>query len=77
MNSEKKLVPNEAQLAALQRLADRCGRPWKSVLSAMWSNGKDDRGEDGALLRQVRNEFGPQWLYSSSNQVVPQSVRAA
>jgi hypothetical protein len=25
---------------------------------ALWINGRDDRAEDGALLRQVRNTLG-------------------
>lgn len=67
-NKDKLTVDQEA---ALQRFADRCGRPWKSVLSGMWANGKDSGCTDGALLRQVRNQFGPEWLYSKDNPVKP------
>ena len=71
MESINKGSLTEDQQAALQRFADRCGRPWKSVLAGMWANGTDAEGADGALLRQVRNEFGPLWLYSKNNTVKP------
>lgn len=71
MESNNKDKLTEDQEAALQRFADRCGRPWKSVLVGMWANGTDSEGADGALLRQVRNQFGPAWLYSKENPVKP------
>lgn len=61
-----------AQRAALQRYANQHGRQWKSQLSSDWSSGRDDRREDGALLRQVRNQLGPEWLHSSKNDIRPE-----
>ncbi len=63
--------PNPEQLAALQRFANKAGRAWKNALSAAWTNGSDSRHADGALLRQIRNEFGPDWLYSKLNAIKP------
>ncbi len=50
------------QLLALERFAAKYGASWKSDLSAAWASGKDERLPDGALLRQVRNQLGPEWL---------------
>ena len=46
------------QSAALSRFKAKQGRQWKSRLIALWVSGRDDRAEDGALLRQVRNSLG-------------------
>lgn len=46
------------QCQALSRFKSKQGRQWKSRLIALWVTGRDDRGEDGALLRQVRNSLG-------------------
>jgi hypothetical protein len=46
------------QSQALSRFKSKQGRQWKSRLIALWVTGRDDRGEDGALLRQVRNSLG-------------------
>lgn len=54
--------PNPAQLAALQRFATRNGSRWKTRLMQVWSNGSDETEQDGPLLRQVRNQFGSDWL---------------
>lgn len=51
------LSPEQRQ--ALERFASRHGRTWKSKLRSLWTSGKDDRGPDGGLLRQVRNTVGP------------------
>ena len=64
--------PSEVQLAALQRYADANGRSWKGRLSQAWSTGADERGPDAAYLRQVRNQHGPEWLYSKRNTIRPQ-----
>jgi hypothetical protein len=69
-------VPDEQQAAALQRFANEKGRAWKSALGALWASGKDERHPDGALLRQVRNQFGPQWLNSKANTTTPQPDNA-
>ena len=50
------------QTSALKRFAEKHGRTWKSKLKSAWANGTDSTMEDGALLRQVRNDLGPVWL---------------
>lgn len=45
------------QVRALQDFANANGHYWKNKLIQLWN-----RGQDGGLLRQVRNEFGPVWL---------------
>lgn len=62
---------DDEQHAALQRFADRHGARWKYQLKLAWAAGRDDREEDGALLRQVRNQFGPTWLSSRRNPIKP------
>lgn len=54
--------PNPEQLAALKAFAKRHGRHWKRALHNAWLDGRDAREPGGALLRQIRNQFGPQWL---------------
>lgn len=63
--------PTTEQTAALQRFAQNHGRTWKSKLTDAWISGRDDRLPDGSLLRQVRNELGPQWLRTA---VLPASA---
>lgn len=55
-------TPTEEQLAAVGRFAARAGRNWKELLSSAWTTGKDEGMRDGPYLRQLRNEFGPEWL---------------
>lgn len=55
-------VPEPEQMAAIVRFAQRHGRSWKSALRDAWASGKDDSMPDGPLLRQVRNQLGPNWL---------------
>lgn len=56
--------PSEEQKAALLAFISANGRDWKDKLSAAWASGnyrfisKDNQ----ALLQQVRNDFGPEWL---------------
>lgn len=54
--------PNAEQMARIKAFASCAGVMWKEVLSSAWSNGTDTNYRDGHLLRQVRNEFGPEWL---------------
>lgn len=68
MPSQSK-TPTVAQLGALQRFANRSGRSWKAHLIRVWQ--QDSIGPDAALLRQVRNEFGPAWLQSKRCHVKP------
>lgn len=51
-------------LAVLRDFAHQYGRNWKSRLGAMWWKGSDVNERHGALLRQIRNELGPNWLAS-------------
>ena len=61
--------PTLEQLGALQRFANRSGRLWKAHIIRVWQ--QDSIGPDAALLRQVRNEFGPAWLQSKRCHVKP------
>lgn len=45
------------QRQALQDFADKNGTQWKSKLIHLWNTGRDV-----GLLRQIRNQLGPQWL---------------
>jgi hypothetical protein len=67
--------PNQEQLAALQHYAISRGRSWKQDLNTAWMNGADAREDDGHLLRQVRNDFGPTWLHSRRNPIKPKTTR--
>ncbi|OJV63663.1 MAG: hypothetical protein BGO35_04305 [Burkholderiales bacterium 64-34] len=51
-----------AQLQALERFAAKHGQEWKAALSAAWASGQDESMPDGSLLRQIRNQLGPEWL---------------
>lgn len=59
---------NSDQLDTLKQFSEENGRNWKSKLRELWSTGKDehyklsDGTAVGAILRQVRNDFGPDWL---------------
>lgn len=65
------------QRLALDRFREAHGRNWKSKLSSLWSSGKDESyPQDGALLRQVRNDFGPEWLASAKLGPVMRSAKA-
>ena len=57
-------APTQEQLDAIGRFAATHGRRWKSLLGDMWATGKDEVQPDAPLLRQVRNQFGPEWLVS-------------
>lgn len=57
-----KLTTEQAE--ALKRFAAANGRYWKGELSTLWATGRDASQPDGALLRQIRNNLGPTWLYT-------------
>lgn len=61
-NDQYAHAPNEDQLSAIKTFAEKHGRNWKEVLRAKWANGTDANEQNGHLLRQVRNQFGPVWL---------------
>lgn len=53
---------NEAQRNRLLQFIEQYGPVWRHQLGHMWWTGDDARAKDGALLRQIRNNFGPVWL---------------
>jgi hypothetical protein len=58
---------SDEQCAAVAAFCDANGRNWKGKLESLWINGNySQRGIDtnqAALLQQVRNQFGPEWLF--------------
>lgn len=52
----------QEQAQVLKDFARYYGRNWKGHLHSLWASGRDERHKDGAILRQIRNEFGPEWL---------------
>ena len=58
--------PNAQQYAAVLAFSEKHGRRWKDQLMEMWTKGDySKRGistDQAALLQQVRNECGPEWL---------------
>lgn len=56
--------PNSDQAAALTAFRLKHGRDWKDELNLAWSTGqyKGMNSDQAALLQQVRNQLGPQWL---------------
>ena len=69
MNEIERKHPTPEQYLALARFHDKHGRNWKQKLNLAWSNGTDANEPDGALLRQVRNQFGPEWLAKWNGEV--------
>lgn len=57
---------SDKQRAAVVAFRDANGRDWKKKLGALWMNGNYSRSgidmDQAALLQQVRNQFGPEWL---------------
>jgi hypothetical protein len=57
---------SDKQRAAVVAFRDANGRDWKEKLGALWMNGNYSRRgidmDQAALLQQVRNQFGPEWL---------------
>lgn len=60
MTKTKTLTPE--QRAAIRQFAIDHGPSWKATLKAYWLTGMDASQPNGHLLRQVRNQLGPQWL---------------
>ncbi len=53
------------QKAALIAYADKHGKGWQDRLLQEWRDGTDVNalpGDHGTYLRQIRNQFGPEWL---------------
>lgn len=51
--------PNAETMAALVAFAAKEGRRWKQRLAGLWLTGS---GQEGELLRRLRNTHGPTWL---------------
>lgn len=58
--------PTADQLTALTAYKTKYGRQWKTKLLTAWLYGTDCKEPAGHLLRQVRNQLGPQWLEGAS-----------
>lgn len=54
--------PTDEQLCVLEAFRAAHGRHWKARLRDLWLTGRDAARPGGALLRQIRNTFGPRWL---------------
>lgn len=63
--------PTQEQLAALQQFANKNGRNWRRALCLAWETGRDEKKQNACFLRQVRNEYGPAWLFSKRNSIKP------
>lgn len=65
-------APTDAQIIALYNWVFSDGikprRNWKSLLNAAWM--RSGQGTEGYTpeLQQLRNQFGPDWLYKQSAQ---------
>jgi hypothetical protein len=55
-------VLTQEQLAALISFAKDNGRNWKTELRHSWMTCNYTGRDDGHLLQQIRNRFGPTWL---------------
>lgn len=51
------------QRTRLIQFREQNGRTWKYKLWRLWTNGLDATEPDGHLLRQIRNQHGPEWLF--------------
>ena len=64
MTTRRKIKnPTAEQLMAVYNFAAAYGDGWIDALARAWKNGTDESLPGGHLLRQVRNQFGPRWLY--------------
>lgn len=54
---------NEEQRQAMESFMERHGRYWKKKLACCWFDNSDTHEPFGHCLRQIRNQFGYQWLY--------------
>lgn len=53
---------NPDQRERLLQFKEQHGRAWKMTLINKWCTGMDAQEPGGHFLRQIRNNFGPQWL---------------
>lgn len=52
----------DEQREALLKFKKDHGHTWKYKLNSAWQTGTDANMTGGHLLRQIRNQLGPQWL---------------
>lgn len=52
----------EEQLAALANFQQLYGQRWRRELKKAWDTSTEHCFPQGAVLRQLRNSFGPAWL---------------
>lgn len=57
--------PNKEQARALVAFAAAAGHQWRSKLRNAWCSDRHmaNKRDEHALLRQIRNEAGPNWLH--------------
>lgn len=57
---------NDDEIAALKGFATEYGREWKAYLTAAWLSyaykGRHMGGRDTGTLRNIRNQYGVEWL---------------
>jgi hypothetical protein len=59
--------PTTEQLAALKDYAEWAGEGWKRQLQSDWLRAGSAWPGEWALLQQLRNQFGPSWLWRTSS----------
>jgi hypothetical protein len=55
---------SESQDKAIRDFAIANGRNWKSKLRDKWMTGRYSAQDDSVCLQQIRNYFGPSWLFN-------------
>lgn len=66
------------QRDALKLFSEKNGQAWKDKLNLAWNSGsyKGLDGSQSALLQQVRNQFGPEWLVKlKTDDLYPEAVQ--
>lgn len=67
--------PTDAMWRALIDFRDRHGRDWKRELTIKWMNGEDGRERHSSSLREIRNHFGPSWLWDLEESLLDAAER--
>ena len=71
-----KFVPDERQIKALKAWQKEYGNNWKQELQDAWMTGRYRGFKDSAVLQQMRNSGGTEWLYSKdANRIIPKLKR--
>lgn len=58
------------EFEVLLAFAKKHGIRWKSKLIRHWNNDVQGLSEEQIILRRIRNELGPNWLYSNNNPII-------